>query len=254
MRIESAGRRIELFGGESEEAPLVVLNTVRGEGGKVYDETRAATDADFSLACVGDLDWNRDLSPWRAPSIRGGDEPFAGGADGYLALLAGSIVPEAEEALGNRPSFRVLAGYSLAGLFAVYSTYRTDMFSRIASASGSFWFPGFMDFARSHEPVRVPDRLYLSVGDREARTRSPVLSTVEDNTRELCGEFLEMGAESLFETNPGNHFNDPTGRMAKGIAWTLRRRPSFLAGSDRTGHGARRPPWSAIPRRGIRNQ
>ena len=28
--------------------------------------------------------------------------------------------------------------------------------------------------------------------------------------------------DSIFELNPGNHFQDPAGRVAKGIAWLLR--------------------------------
>ncbi len=222
MEIESAGKKVLLFRGESDEAPLVVLNTVHGEGEKVHEAIEAETDADFSLVCVGGLDWDNEMSPWHAPSLSDKEPPFSGNADDYLKSLTDTIVPDAVSEMGVRPAYKVLAGYSLAGLFAVYSIYRTDMFSRIASASGSMWFPGFADFVETNEPLRMPEKLYLSLGDREARTRNQVLSTVEDITRAIHDSFVRKGVESVFEMNPGNHFKDPTGRMARGIAWILR--------------------------------
>lgn len=44
----------------------------------------------------------------------------------------------------ERRVFIGIAGYSLAGLFALYALYKTDVFTRVASMSGSLWFPGIM--------------------------------------------------------------------------------------------------------------
>jgi hypothetical protein len=33
--------------------------------------------------------------------------------------------------------------------------------------------------------------------------------------------FAEKGVPTVFEMNPGGHFQDPEGRMAKGIRWML---------------------------------
>ena len=179
------------------------------------------TDADFSFAAVGGLRWDDEMSPWESPPLFKGDTPCTGGADAYLATLTGEILPEILSRLPAAPSFLSLAGYSLAGLFAVYATYRTNLFSRIASASGSFWFPGFMDFARKHEPIKSPERVYFSLGDKEAKTRNKILRTVEDNTRALYARYENAGVNTVFELNPGNHFQDAPERMAKGIAWIL---------------------------------
>ncbi|MDT3389657.1 MAG: alpha/beta hydrolase, partial [bacterium] len=89
--------------------------------------------------------------------------------------------------------------------------------SRAASASGSFWFPGFLEFASSREFVGKPEKLYLSLGDAEARTRNPVMATVQDNTEKLAVLYRGRGLDTVFELNPGNHFKDPALRMAKGI-------------------------------------
>lgn len=218
----AAGKTVTLFPSEKGNAPLVLLHTVQGEGEDVYRKARSMTGADFSFAAVGGLRWDDEMSPWESPPLFKGDTPCTGGADAYLATLTGEILPEILSRLSAAPSFLALAGYSLAGLFAVYATYRTDRFSRIASASGSFWFPGFLDFAREHEPTRRPERVYFSLGDKEAKTRNKILRTVEDNTRALYARYENAGVNTVFELNPGNHFQDAPERMAKGIAWILR--------------------------------
>lgn len=145
--------------------------------------------------------------------------PFTGGADEYLRLLVGTILPTAEATLAGAPRWRGIAGYSLAGLFALYALYETDAFSRAASVSGSLWFPGFREFVFSREPLRRPDRLYFSVGDKESKTRNPVLQTVQENTEALCGFYRGKGVCATFQLNPGGHHEHPAQRTAAGIQW-----------------------------------
>ena len=215
------GKTVELFAPMNPGAPLVVLNGEAGEGAEVASAVRRLTDVDFTLAAVSGLCWEDDLTPWAIPPIAKGQAPCAGKADAYLGQLTGSILPEVLEALPTAPAYVVLAGYSLAGLFALYAMVRTDVFARVASASGSLWYPGFVEYARSHAPARKPDALYLSLGDREGRTRNPLMRPVEDNTRQLAEYYRGLGIPMTLEMNPGGHFNDPNGRMARAIAWIL---------------------------------
>ena len=46
----------------------------------------------------------------------------------------------------------VIAGYSLAGLFALWAAWNSGYFRRVASVSGSLWYPGFTDYIRNNEP------------------------------------------------------------------------------------------------------
>ena len=69
-----------------------------------------------------------------------------------------------------------------------------------------------------HEFDRVPDRLYLSLGDKEAKTRHPLLKTVQTCTESIAAHFKELGTDVTFEMNQGNHFTDVEWRIAKGIA------------------------------------
>ena len=215
------GKSVELYPSAKPGAPLVVLNTVTGEGGAVAEAVRGMTEADFALAAVGNLRWDEDMCPWPAPPVRPQEAPFAGGADGYLQLLTERILPEAVAKLPEAPAYIALAGYSLGGLFALYAVTRTDVFARVASASGSLWYPGFAEYARTHAPLRRPDCLYLSLGDQEGRTKNPMMRPVEENTRLLARHYQSAGIHAVLEMNPGGHFRDAVRRTARGIAWML---------------------------------
>ncbi len=215
------GKSVTLYGGGRKEDPVVYLNTVRGEGREVWQACRSARCPSFTLAAISGLAWDHDMSPWSVPPIAPGDTPCTGGADDYLRVLTGQIVPAAEELAGIRPRFRAIAGYSLAGLFALYSAFHTKCFTAVASASGSLWFPGFCDYAGSR-PFRADlGCVYLSLGDEESRTANPYLAPVQENTRRIAELLRSRGIDCRYELNPGNHFRQPNQRMAKGIAWIL---------------------------------
>ena len=202
-----------LFKAVDSSSPLVVLNTFDGEGESIINAVRSMSSADFSLLEVSGMDWNRDLSPWEAPAVFKNDAPFSGKADDYLKELTESVIPSAVSDLGAAPSAVYIAGYSLAGLFAIYSLFRTPVFSGAASASGSMWFPGFIDFASSHDLAVRPSKVYLSVGDREAKTRNPVMATVQNNTEKMAELLRDRGVDVTYELNPGNHFQEPELRI-----------------------------------------
>ena len=227
--LQIAGRLIGLYPAAEKGAPLVLLCG----GGEERGPSLAG--AGFSLAVVEELDWNRDLSPWPAPALRRGDEAFSGGADAFLEILAGKALPAVREALGAAPAGAYLAGYSLAGLFALYALYRTDAFDGAVSASGSLWYPGFSEFAVRHAFVKKPRRVYLSLGDREKRSAHPLLRRVEDETRRFEQLLREHGVETVLEMNAGGHFQDAGARLARGIRWIAARQER--GGCARAGGG-----------------
>lgn len=201
-------------------APIVFLLTGDEDGTRVWDTARQLTAQPFSLATIPVMDWNRDLSPWAARRVFKCGEDFGGGADTFLQTLENEVVPTVKTELKTDAPC-ILAGYSLAGLCALSAAYRTTSFTGVISASGSLWFPGFSDFAASHAFARRPERVYFSLGDKESRTKNPVMCLVEENTRMLCAAYAAQGIETTFEMNPGNHFQDAELRLAKGVAWIL---------------------------------
>ena len=215
------GKNVYLYGDRNKSVPLVITNTFQGNGSSIYSALCSMADKKVNLAVISDINWDDEMSPWECPPLSKNDSPCTGGADKYLYKLTDSIIPAIKKELGAEPEYLAIAGYSLAGLFAIYSLYKTDIFSRAVSASGSMWFPGFVEYVSKNDFVRKPDRVYFSLGDKEAHTRNALLSTVEDKTNEIYGHYKDSGIGTVFDLNPGNHFKDADIRLAKGIAWIL---------------------------------
>ena len=216
-------KTVSIFPSIEPEAPITYLNTFHDESQKVYETAQATGCPPFTLVAISNLDWNQDMAPWDSPAAFKKGEPFTGGAGDYLRLLVEEIIPRAEKELPGPPAWRGIAGYSLAGLFALYAGYQTDVFSRVGCISGSLWFPGFKEYVFSHEPKRRPDCIYFSLGDKEAKTRNPVLKTVQENTEEIQAFYQSKGIDTVFQLNPGNHFVQGIERTVAGIQWLLNR-------------------------------
>ena len=216
-KFQAGGKTATLYLSEEENVPLIVLNNYSGNGESVVEELKRLDSPDCNLLVVGDLKWDHDMTPWYCPPLSENDTPCTGGADEYLDLLLHEIIPVAREHTKGESAHLGIAGYSLAGLFAVYAMYRTDAFERVASMSGSLWFPDFKEYCMAHEIKRKPDKLYLSLGDREAKSRNKMLMTVQENTEALAAYYREIGIDVTWELNPGNHFKDAALRSVKGI-------------------------------------
>lgn len=217
------GKTISIFPSFEVNAPIIYLNTFSNEGQKVYEATQTAGCPPFTLVAISDLDWNHDMVPWDSPPAFRNADACTGGADDYLRLLTEEIIATAEKKIAGVPCWRGIAGYSLAGLFALYAIYRTDLFSRVGSMSGSLWFPGMKEYIFSYEPQHQPDCIYFSLGNKESKTKNPILRTVQENTEEIYAYYQRKGIDTVFQLNPGNHFVQSVERAAAGIAWMLSR-------------------------------
>ncbi len=176
----------------------------------------AASGGGLTLGVITDVDWNRDLSPWKADKVFKEGEAFSGGGDMFLQRLTSELIPEAEKTLGFKVETRGIAGYSLAGLFSLYAFLNSDMFTRTGSVSGSLWFDGWDDYINSiKRKIKPTGRVYLSVGGRESHARNQRMKCVEQNTRLTEAVMREAGVETFFEFNEGGHFDNTGERMLK---------------------------------------
>ena len=173
-------------------------------------EIRRRTEIPFRLTAVKVESWNRDLSPWPAPALFG-NESFG---DGAAALLREILSLCADE--GKR---YFIGGYSMAGLFALWSAFQTEVFSGAAAASPSMWVPGLMEYLRGS--ACGCGAVYLSLGNREEKTANPVMRTVGDRIREGYELLRSRGVRCTLEWNSGGHFKEPDLRTAKAFAWVL---------------------------------
>jgi predicted alpha/beta superfamily hydrolase len=87
------------------------------------------------------------------------------------------------------------------------------------AASPSVWFPGFAEYMKKNE-IKT-NTVYLSLGNREEKTRNPIMATVGDRIREAYVLLKERGVNCILEWNEGNHFKDADIRTARAFAWAL---------------------------------
>lgn len=203
-------------------APVFIwgLDMSHGETAEsLFEEVKALTNNDFSLAVFDVTDWNAQFSPWPAPPVFGKDA-FSGKGNDTLRFLEDEFLPEIKSKFPKSEVF--LTGYSLAGLFSLWALYETDKFNGAVCCSSSLWFDKWDEYASLHR-IKSPSMVYMSLGDREEKTKNKVMSKVGDRTR-IQAEILkeDPNVEKLFfEWNEGGHFDEPLKRVAKGITRIL---------------------------------
>ena len=201
-------------------APIVFYNAFANEADEIARALSELGGVNLTLAAVGGLEWSSEMTPWPMPALFKKEPPFEGGADEYLQTLTQQIVPAVLAKTGDAAWLGV-AGYSLGGLFALYSLYKTPMFTRVASVSGSLWYKDFREFALGSHLAGKPERAYISIGDHESMSKNEYLKTALDATRDIAVHFESLGVGSKFELNPGNHYADEIGRTVKALAWLV---------------------------------
>ena len=212
------GKTVRLLMGKDLESPVIYLHTFSDEADDIWKELEKIGSSGFSLVSVSGLDWNSDMSPWPASPIFRNSNPFLGKANEYIRFLTDEIIPESEKEMRNIP-WRGIAGYSLAGLFALYTLYRTNLFSRVASISSSLWYPEVYEYMTSCKMQRKPDCIYFSLGNKEKRSKNPYLRNVEANTLKIRNYCESLGIDTCFTLNEGNHYEDSEKRIALGLSW-----------------------------------
>ena len=227
-------------------APIVYLL------GDVADNSPIQVPEGVSLVNVGADLWEENFSPWCAPRVFAKGPNFGDGAQKTLDTLINQVIPWAESELTESPAYRVLVGYSLAGLFSLWTGVSQQVacgcqpgtattpqlsgpgapyvdasvatFQRIGAVSGSFWFPGLLDYVDQQLRGGVVGltHAYLSLGDREARTPNPQIMHVRENAELLASRLESAGITSMFELNRGNHFQNVEGRIQKALDWLVK--------------------------------
>ena len=207
--------------GEANAEYLLLQMTGEHEQQSMDNEVAAIAQSAhrFLFAAIPVESWNDALSPWEAPAVWG-KQGFGGNAADTLRFLTEQVIPTLNQQFDLPEDIKIiLGGYSLAGLFALWASTQTDLFYGVAAASPSVWFPGWMEFEQRH--LIQAQRIYLSLGDREERTRNATLAVVGGNIRTLHSRLIARGADCTLEWNSGGHFKDADLRTAKAFRWVM---------------------------------
>lgn len=157
--------------------------------------------------------WNDMLTPWPEPGETPDSPPFAGNASDTLKIIQTRIIPEAEKSLGlSEVEERDLIGVSLSGLFTLWQWMLCDTFKSVACLSGSFWYPGFIEwFEKQPAPLKA-GKAYFLLGVKEPKAWIKAYRCVGENTEFIVKELKSYGVNTQFQWVPGDHFADPEGR------------------------------------------
>ena len=212
-------KKYYIYQNHNTTAPIIYLNEFEGTGEEVWKKCVELNVPNVTLVVITGLDWDKELSPWQMEPVFKGNQ-FTGGAETYLKELTEEIIPAVEKEVGV-PSKRIIAGYSLAGLFSLYAAFKSELFTNAISASGSLWFKDFTNYLKDTTPNGELQSVYLSLGDKESDAKNEIMKTVKDKTVETKMILEEKGITVTYEENPGNHFMENDIRVAKGISWIL---------------------------------
>ncbi|MGY3782301.1 alpha/beta hydrolase [Gemella taiwanensis] len=207
----------------TDAAKYLLIQPVDGHDIEVLDNEVAKIqdniDKQFSLIAFKIEDWNSELPPWEAPPAFG-NKSFVSGAKDTLEFIESRFIPTVKEKynLDNDIKF-ILGGYSLAGLFSLWSAYKSNIFSGIAAASPSVWFNGWEEFMNNNTPLS--NTIYLSLGDTEEKTKNKVMSAVGDNIRKQEELLKNDKIKTILEWNKGGHFSNSDIRVARAFIWCI---------------------------------
>ena len=213
----------ECFLSDAINPKYILIQTLGNHERSIFDRTAEliaeSCGVPFVLAAFQVFDWNMDLTPWHDDAIDRKAE--VGTKTGEtLGYVTESLLPALEADYGKLPV--ILGGYSLGGLFALWSSMQTDRFSAVAAASPSLWIKDWLDYAKDR-PVKA-GKVYLSMGDQEEHVKNRSIARVGDSVR---GEYellqSQLGRENCtLVWNPGGHFQDGDKRLASAFSWCIK--------------------------------
>ncbi len=215
IRVTLAGRKTVFS--RRDQAPVFLWAGGDPSEEEINDLYKKTGRDDFSVFSFGTNDWDGAYSPW--PAVIGENRAFSGQASTTLLWLKEQAGPYLEK---QETGPLYMMGYSLAGLFALFSLYEWEQSAGAVCCSSSLWYPEWMDYARTHSPF-PGKQIYLSLGGREAASGEAIMRGIEQNTREQ--EKLLKGDRNVkkvcLRMVAGGHFADSVKRLAMGVNWLL---------------------------------
>lgn len=176
---------------------------------------------DATIVVITGMDWDNDLTPWPEKGVPRGCPDFRGNAPQFLSRLekAVSII---ESTLSVHDAERTLAGVSLSGLFTLWQWPQNKLFHNIIALSGSFWYPGFMEWFAEQDYSEKSGKVCMLLGDKEADSKVKAFQPVAVNTQEIASRLTESGVTTVFEMVPGNHYAHPIERLNRAMSVIFR--------------------------------
>jgi predicted alpha/beta superfamily hydrolase len=124
------------------------------------------------------------------------NRPGSGGAPKFRKFLQEELIPYIDDEFRTEPDDRILNGYSIGGLFALYSLFtEPDLFNRYIIGSPHLSWDNFRIFSVQEDAFNsigdIDARMFISVGSEQSQ------ETYFDPIDKMVTLFEEKGYESL---------------------------------------------------------
>lgn len=151
------------------------------DGDRQLDHTIAVADflvregrmPETIFVAIANTDRTRDLTPTKVSNANLDGQAFnlptSGGADKFLDFIAAELIPQIEEKYRTQP-YRVFAGHSFGGLFALHALFtRPSLFNAVIAVSPTLTWDNRYVYRRAGEWLdanpKATNTLVFSVGD-----------------------------------------------------------------------------------------
>ena len=132
--------------------------------------------SDLIVVGIPNTDRTRDLTPTKSTNKNAAGEnqfPTSGGADNFLKFIETELIPQIEKQYRIQP-YRILAGHSLGGLFAIHSMItKPSLFNSYIAVSPSLQWENGEPLKRAEEFLKnqkqMRTTLYVSIGNETGR-------------------------------------------------------------------------------------
>lgn len=165
-------------GYETNKVAYPVLYMTDGDGHMSHTASsieflnRNGRISDLIVVGITNTDRTRDLTPVKSTQKNAAGElqaPTSGGADNFLKFIETELIPQIEKQYRVQP-YRILAGHSLGGLFAIHSMIsRPGVFNSYVAVSPSLQWENsealkrVEDFLKNQQDMKVT--LFVSLGN-----------------------------------------------------------------------------------------
>lgn len=204
-------------------APVVLYLSNQGMefcAADLYEQAKRITGKGFGFCELAVDDWDRMLTPWPVADCMKGRH-FTGEGEMLMEGIEKEIIPMINRRLPEHQQLYI-AGYSLAGLFSLWTLYQSTAFNGAVCCSGSLWYPGWEIYMQQSFLQRNSE-IYLSLGKQEPKTKHPLMKRIGEITEKQYQQLeQDKNAEQVvFEWQEGGHFSNVQERIALGIRWIL---------------------------------
>jgi predicted alpha/beta superfamily hydrolase len=178
------------------------------------------------------LAWRmRDFSPTSNQQLDkdfGTEEIKSGGADAFLKFMEQELFPFIEKNYRAKTKDRIFAGFSLGGLFGLYSLFqKPGLFQYFLIGSASIWYDDKMilktekSYSSSHQDLTA--NLFMSAGSLEEEINAGMVrNTLEMNSILKSRRYKSLAAEVvIFEGE--THMSAPSSSFQRGLRHFFRK-------------------------------